>query len=185
MNTWIYIIPFLSAIVGWLISITYITVVKHRYLPIQKSKLVEILVESVNNFSPLQMLQTKLSDASILSKAMPMIEKHIDEFLTIELPKEIPMLGMFVGNKTIDKIKEVFLLQLKALFPKVMLSMTDNLNNTLNLRALIENQLDSPDVSAKVDQAMTSYLNKLRLLLLLAGFVIGCINLVFFLIVWR
>ncbi len=84
-----------------------------------------------------------------------MIESHIDEFLTVKLPQEIPMLAMFVGNKTTDKIKEVFITQLKALFPKVMGTIVGDFKNTLNIKQAVENELARVDMTALLKEKLS------------------------------
>src|SRR5262245_46222004 len=78
-------------------------------------------------FFSLKTIEEKVSDPSILQKIMPMIEEHIDDFLRNKLKKEMPFIGMFVGDKTIESLKKVFITELETLFPNIMRGYASNL----------------------------------------------------------
>lgn len=77
-------------------------------------------------------IQKKIIDPDNIKKMMPMIEEHIDHFLKVKLAKEMPMIGMFIGDKTITQLKTVFMAELEELFPVVMKNYMKSLQNELS-----------------------------------------------------
>lgn len=124
-------------------------------------------------------LTGKLSDAGLLDDAMPTIEKHIDEFLEVKLKEEIPMIGMFIGNKTTDKLKEVFIRQLRTLFPGIMQQMGTKISTSLDLEQLVREKLNAiPDAGFKklLQQPLQKPFTLLQTGGLVTGLLIGLIN---------
>src|SRR5262245_8340028 len=97
-------------------------------------------------FFSLTTIEEKISDPSILQKIMPVIEEHIDDFLRNKLKKEMPFIGMFVGDKTIESLKKVFMTELEILFPKIMRSYASNLIADLNIEQLISKKIEAASI---------------------------------------
>ncbi|SDD60908.1 hypothetical protein [Niabella drilacis] len=179
MSCWLFLILPVSAFAGWLIHWIAGNYFMNRYLPRQDAPLAakaghwagQLMKQSFN-------IEQKISDPALIEKAMPSIEKHIDDFLNVKLKEEIPMLAMFIGNKTTDKIREVFIDQLKTLFPQVMLQLTANLKNELNPEQIVTRQLTEKPLSSLMKKDMAAQLRRYRNAGLLYGLVIGLVNLV-------
>ncbi|MBO9596105.1 MAG: hypothetical protein J7599_24595 [Niabella sp.] len=170
-----------SALAGWLLHVIAGNYFLNRYLPEQDAQLAvkagqwagALVNQSLN-------IEEKISDPALIEKAMPAIEQHIDDFLNVKLKEEIPMLAMFIGNKTTDKVKEVFINQLKLLFPQVMLQITENLKAELDAEQIVVRQLKNNPVSALVKKQASLQIRQYRNAGLLFGLVIGLVNLLFF-----
>ncbi len=180
MNPWLYSIPLVSALIGWLFNRVVYQQFLNSYLPARKNAIATLLGEKAEQLLPFSKIEEKIGDAALVEKAMPMIESHIDEFLTVKLPQEIPMLAMFVGNKTTDKIKEVFITQLRALFPKVMGTIVKDFKNTLNIKQAVENEFAQIDIAALLKEKLSGASKKFALAGLLLGLLIGFLNLLLF-----
>ena len=94
----------------------------------------------------MKMIEEKVTDPANLQKIMPAIEAHIDDFLRNKLKKEMPFSGMFVGEKTINSLKKVFISELENLFPKIMSSYTTNLARDLNIEQLVAQKIRAVSV---------------------------------------
>ncbi|WP_114793171.1 hypothetical protein U0035_02960 [Niabella yanshanensis] len=180
MNPWLYSIPLVSALIGWLFNRAVYQQLLNRYLPARKNAIAAMLGEKAGQLLPFSKIEEKIGDAALVEKAMPMIESHIDEFLTVKLPQEIPMLAMFVGNKTTDKIKEVFITQLRALFPKVMGTLVKDLKNTLDIKLAVENEFAKIDIAALLKEKLSGTSRQFALAGLLLGLLTGLLNLLLF-----
>ncbi|ANH81025.1 hypothetical protein A8C56_08570 [Niabella ginsenosidivorans] len=179
MPQWLFLLPVISAVIGLLIHTIAGSYLLKSYLPGQDNRLAQKLAEAASQYlSGTLNIDAKLSNPELIEKAMPSIEKHIDEFLNVKLKEEIPMLAMFVGNKTTDKIKEVFIDQLKQLFPQVMLQITGNLKDQLNIEATLLKQLKKTPVSSVIKEELKGINAQFQRLGLLFGFIIGLINLI-------
>ncbi|WP_315814403.1 hypothetical protein [Paraflavitalea speifideaquila] len=59
------------------------------------------------------------------------MEVHVDEFLRKGLPKAFPMISTFIGERTINQLKEIFLKELETIFPVVMKGYVKTCSKTL------------------------------------------------------
>jgi len=177
MNFWLFLIPLISGCIGWICHIFLGNYFLYRYLPGQKDKIAAVLAKQMQSILPFDTIEKKIGSPALIEKAMPMIEAHIDEFLSVKLPQEIPMLAMFVGNKTTDKIKEVFITQLKALFPRVMGNIVNDLKESFNIETAIKSGLDQTDLSSLLKKELPGNNLKISYAGLLIGFIIGLVNL--------
>jgi uncharacterized membrane protein YheB (UPF0754 family) len=66
-----------------------------------------------------------------------LIETHIDDFLRIKLKDQMPMISMFIGDKTIITLKTVFMKEIEDLFPQVMQQFAGELKNDLNIEQMV------------------------------------------------
>lgn len=179
MTITLFIIPLLSALVGWLIHFGLAHYLLTTYLPAQQPKIAGSLSKKAQSYADTHIdIDQKLGNPALMDKVMPMIEGHIDEFLNVKLVQEIPMLSMFIGNKTTDKIKEVFVNQLKQLFPKVMQGIVGPLKKELNIEAIVYKEIMAANLTQVLKTQRIS--GKIQLTGLVTGFVIGIINALFF-----
>lgn len=180
MNPWLLIIPVISAALGFIINSITTQYFFATYLPAKKNEIISGISNKMNDILPLADIQSKIADPNLIEKAMPMIEQHIDEFLNVKLPQEIPMLGMFIGNKTTDKIKEVFMNQVKLLFPQVMVKIVGDVKENFNIQQMLTHRLQNMNVEQELQIKMKKPLNKYKIAGAVGGFIIGCINLLLF-----
>ena len=82
-----------------------------------------------------------LTAPSTLQPMMPFIEMHIDDFLRHKLGKAMPVVSMFVGEKTISQMKGVFMKELETLLPAVISRFADESLQPEKLRPLIQHEL--------------------------------------------
>src|ERR1700730_5329570 len=132
MNYWLLSIPVISAIIGWAITRLAITFLFRPYYPIKifgftlqgiipkrQQQLAEKIGEQASSaFYSFVDIEQKISDPDNLREIMPVIEKHVDDFLRNKLTKEMPFLSMFIGDKTIGTMKKVFMQEIETLFPE-------------------------------------------------------------------
>jgi uncharacterized membrane protein YheB (UPF0754 family) len=190
MSYGLVLIPFLSAFTGWFTIWILIKMLFHpkeprtiagfRFqgiFPKKQGLLAEKTGEMVNNelFSFTE-IASKITGADNFQKLMPLIEIHVDEFLRVKLPKQMPIIGMFIGEKTINELKAVFITELESLFPVIMKSYLGNLGAGLDLGKLVKekiNNLPPARLEEMLRSAMAKDLRKLGLLGAGIGLLIG------------
>lgn len=74
--------------------------------------------------------------APLLPEVLPLAETHVDDFLRNKLPKAMPVVGMFIGDKTIAQFKAVFMEELQTLLPEFVESCARKLARQLILKAV-------------------------------------------------
>lgn len=66
-----------------------------------------------------------------LDKVMPVIDEKLDDFFRNRLTEKLPMISMFIGDKTIQQLKSVFMEELRQMFPSLMHSFASNMQKDL------------------------------------------------------
>src|SRR5687768_3307182 len=173
MNYWLLIIPVISAFIGWFSNRILIKMLFHPrnpkkfagitiqgILPKRQQQLAEKLGKLVSKefFSPGE-IEQKISDPASLQKIMPMIEEHIDDFLRNRLKTEMPMISMFIGDKTVNKLKAAFMKEIETLFPQVMKQYAGNMMHELDLESMVVNKI-SAFSSDKIEQTLYQNMGK-------------------------
>ncbi len=183
MNSWLILIPVLSALLGWTFNKLVASYTINYYLLKRKNDLASSIAARAGDILPFTKIEEKIADPILIEKAMPAIESHIDEFLSVKLPQEIPMLSMFIGDKTTGKVKEVFINQLRVLFPRVMKDMAANLKQSADIRTMVQAELEKPEWWETIRKdALLPQANRLARAGMISGLLIGLVNLLLFLL---
>lgn len=180
MNCWILVIPIVTAVLGWLIHKFAGFYILKNYWPKMQAKLSREVGAWAASQLSFDQIEQKISDPSILDKAMPTIESHIDTFLNEKLQQEIPMLSMFVGTKTTEKIKDVFITQLKQLFPAVMVQMAESLKENFNIESILSKKLNEKSFQQLTEKKIARQLSYLPKLGFVTGLIAGLVSLLIF-----
>ena len=147
-----YIITlFLSTFTGWVTTWIAIKMLFHPRKPIKilgynlqgifpknqrliAEKLGQVVGKELLSFDE---IEQKVTNPENLQKLKPAIEEHIDNFLNNKLKDVFPMLSMFIGEKTTSQLKEAFLLELETLFPILMKTYMNKLQDDLDLEKIV------------------------------------------------
>ncbi|MCA6468249.1 MAG: DUF445 family protein [Chitinophagaceae bacterium] len=190
--TWI-IIPLISAFIGWFTNWIAIKMLFHPREPkkilgftfhgifpkrqqVFAARLGKLVSDELLSFSD---ISTKITNPSNLKSVMPLIEKHIDRFLREQLPEQMPLISMFIGESTIQELKGVFVRQLEVLFPEIMQSYVHTLKEQLDLEAIVTQKVAGFS-SDKMEQILMSIMQKefrfVEIIGGILGFVIGLLQ---------
>lgn len=193
MNYWLLIIPVISAFIGWVTNWVAIKMLFHprepkRFLgitfhgifPKRQKQFAEKLGKLVSaEFLSFSDIEQKISSPENLKKIMPMIETHIDDFLRHKLSNEMPILSMFIGDKTINSLKEVFMKELEILFPQVMKQYAANLKTELDLEDIVIQKVSNFSSDKLEDilyQIMSKEFRFVEIIGAVIGFIIGVVQ---------
>lgn len=97
-------------------------------------RLGKLVSEELLSFSD---IEQKITNPENLEKLLPQVEAHIDHFLRVKLSESMPMISMFIGDKTIEKMKTVFVEELRELFPVLMTNYLGKLKEELDLEKIV------------------------------------------------
>lgn len=190
MNYWLLIIPVISAFIGWVTNWVAIKMLFHprepkKFLgitfqgifPKRQQQFAEKLGKLVSaEFLSFSDIEQKISSPENLKKIMPMIENHIDDFLRHKLSEQMPVLSMFIGDKTINSLKEVFMKELEILFPQVMKQYAANLKTELDLEHIVIQKVSnfsSDKLEEILYQIMSREFRFVEIIGAVIGFIIG------------
>ena len=194
MNYWLlFTLPFISAFIGW---VTNWVAIKMLFHPRQPKKILgftfqgifpkrqQQFAEKLGKLVSAELLsfddiESKISNPENLKKIMPLIEDHVDDFLKTRLSQEMPVISMFIGDKTITKLKDAFMKEIETLFPKVMKQYAANLKTELDIEQIVVSKVASFS-SDKLEEVLYQIMSKefrfVEIVGAVLGFLIGAIQ---------
>lgn len=177
---WTYVlIPLTSAFIGWISIWLAIKVLVYR-IPKLKPQLAEKLGHAVSNeLLSFNDIEQKITHPDNIKKILPQVEQHIDEFLRQRLKEVFPMISMFIGDKTINQLKTVFMQELENLFPVVLNNYMNNLKQDLDLERIVSdkvNALSNDQIRSGLYGAISKELRLAGIMCGLLGFIIGLLQ---------
>lgn len=189
--SWI-LVPLSSALLGWLVirlagwALFYpatprkvLGIRLEGLVPKKRKQLVDELVGVLG--SELLSFRKLAESAGAGQQAlMPEVDTHIDHFLKVRLPEQMPVISMFVGERTIAELKALFMAELELLFPVVMGGYLDKLEAGTDLKKLLADKLSGPvgdQLEAAVRAGLKGPLNRAAALAALLGLLIGLLQL--------
>lgn len=193
MSYILFLIPVISAFIGWFTNWIAIKMLFHPKEPkkilgitIQgifpkrqqqfAEKLGKLVSEELLSFAD---IQQKLVHPDNIQKLMPVVEEHIDQFLRKKLAEEMPVISMFIGENTIQQLKGIFMKELESLFPVIMQRYMGHLQQELDLEKIVTQKVASFS-SDKLEDILQSILSKefrfVELIGAVLGFIIGLLQ---------
>ncbi len=193
MNYWLLLIPVISGFIGWVTNWVAIKMLFHPREPkfifgynIQgifpkrqeqfAQKLGKLVADELLSFSD---IEQKITNPENLKNILPQVETHIDHFLRVKLSDSMPVVSMFIGDKTIDKLKSVFMEELEILFPKMMKEYATSLKSQLDLEKIVTekvNAFSSDKLEDILYQVMAKEFRFVEILGGVLGFLIGILQ---------
>ena len=186
MNPWLYLIPIISAILGWSLNRVAIQLFFKKLLPAKQPEIAAKIGSAAGSGFSFVDMEGRFTDGEALKKIMPIIESHIDEFLRHKLGKAMPVISMFIGDKTINQLKGVFMKELEEIFPATIKTYLTNLQEDIDFKKIVTEKIaaiPSYKLEAEIKKAIPRELRLFKIYGAIGGFLIGLIQLIFIMIV--
>ncbi len=190
MNFWIFLIPIISAFIGWftnwiaikmlfhpkepkkILGITF-----HGIFPKRQRQFAEklgILVSTeLISFSE---IEEKITNPENIKKLLPLVEDRIDDFLRTRLSEAFPIISMFIGESTIGQLKGIFLKELESMFPDLIKSYMKNIESQLDLQKIVTEKVygfSSDKMEMILNQIMSKEFRFVEIIGGVLGLIIG------------
>lgn len=193
MSYILFLIPVISAFIGWF---TNWIAIKMLFHPKEPKKILGITIQGIFPKRQQQFaeklgklvsqellsfadIEQKLIHPDNIQKLMPVVEQHIEQFLRQKLAEEMPVISMFIGENTIKQLKGVFMKELETLFPVIMQRYIGHLQQELDLEKIVIQKVASFS-SDKLEDILQSILSKefrfVELVGAVLGFIIGLLQ---------
>ena len=193
MSYILFLIPVISAFIGWF---TNWIAIKMLFHPKEPKKILGITIQGIFPKRQQQFaeklgklvsqellsfadIQQKLVHPDNIQKLMPVVEEHIDQFLRKKLVEEMPVISMFIGENTIQQLKGIFMKELESLFPVIMQRYMGHLQQELDLEKIVTQKVAAFS-SDKLEDILHSILSKefrfVELIGAVLGFIIGLLQ---------
>lgn len=193
LSWWLYTIPFISAFIHWL---TIWMALKLLFHPRQPKRILGFtlhgvfpkrqkqIAESLGRIVGQELLsfgdiEEKITNPENVRRILPLAEEHIDHFLRNKLKESMPMIAMFIGDKTINQLKTVFMMELEDLFPVIMKNYVAHLKDDLDLEKIVVDKIanfSSDRLETMLNQILTKEFRFVEVIGAALGFFIGLLQ---------
>ena len=183
----------ISAIAGWCIAALFIhfffrprllkkwlgisfTGILPALLPIIAGKLAAAFEQELLE----DKIEQRIDDPALMMQLRPVIENHIDLFLSDKLKETFPLLANFMGEKTMAKLKEALLCEVEMIVPSIFNDYTRNFLNVNQPALMIEKKLKNIDgaiIEKFVKNKASGQLMYIKIMGALLGIVTGILQL--------
>ncbi|SKA07585.1 DUF445 domain-containing protein [Sediminibacterium ginsengisoli] len=187
------LIPLISAFIGWF---TNWIAIKMLFHPREPRKIFGLTIQGIfpkrqkqfaeklgrlvsQELLSFREIEEKITNKENIDKLMPLVEGHIDNFLRNRLAQEMPVISMFIGDKTVTQLKSVFLAELQQLFPELMKQYMGNLQQQLDLEAIVVSKVSgfsSDKLEGVLQGIMSREFRFVEILGGVLGFLIGVLQ---------
>lgn len=183
MNYWLILIPIISGFIGWFTNWIAIKMLFHpreprRILgmtiqgvfPKRQQQFAEKLGKLVSNeLLSIHEIKRKITNPENLHDVMPYLEAKIDDFLRQKLSDVFPVISMFIGENTINQLKNVFLNELETMFPGLINAYMNKLEGALDLEKMVTEKVKGFSTD-KMEEILVQIMSKeLRFVEILGG----------------
>ena len=193
ISWWLYTIPFISAFIHWLTIWMALKLLfhprrpkrilgftLHGVFPKRQQQIAESLGRIVGQeLLSYQDIEQTIANPANVQKMLPLVEEHIDNFLRNKLKASMPMIALFIGDKTIHQLKAVFMQELEELFPVIMKNYVSHLKNDLDLEKIVVEKIanfSSDRLENMLNQILTREFRFVEVIGAVLGFVIGVVQ---------
>ncbi|HXB42672.1 MAG TPA: DUF445 family protein [Puia sp.] len=173
MKWWFYTIPVISAFIHWLTiwmalkmlfhprkPKKFLWLTLHGVFPKRQQQIAESLGKIVGQeLLSFDDIEKTITNPENVQRILPLAEQHIDHFLRTKLKESMPIISMFIGDKTITQLKTVFMKELEELFPAIMKNYVSHLKNDLDLEKIVVEKIANFS-SSKLEQMLNQILTK-------------------------
>jgi uncharacterized membrane protein YheB (UPF0754 family) len=191
---WTYVlIPLISAFIGWMTNWVAIKMLFHPVKPVKflgmtiqgifpkrqkqfAEKLGRLVSNELLSFTD---IEEKITHPDNIKKILPHVEQHIDEFLRERIKDVFPIISMFIGDKTINQLKAVFMQELENIFPVLMKNYMNNLKQELDLERIVIDRVSAfstDKLESILYQIMSKEFRFVEIIGGVLGFVIGLLQ---------
>ncbi len=195
MNYWLILIPIISAFIGWFTNwiaikmlfhpkkpITILGITIHGIFPKRQKQFAEKLGKMVSSeLLSFKDIEAKIANPENVKQLMPFVEEHIDYFLRNKLSEQMPIISMFIGDKTITQLKAVFLAELETMFPLIMNKYMGHLQEQLDLEKIVVEKVSNFSTE-KLEEILVGIMSKefrfVEIIGGVLGFIIGLLQVV-------
>lgn len=193
MNYWLILIPLISAFIGWftnwiaikmlfhprepkkMLGITF-----HGIFPKRQQQFAEKLGKLVSTeLLSFREIEEKITSPQNIEKLMPFVEEKVDEFLRVKLNEAFPIISMFIGESTIQQLKDIFMQELKVIFPAVINKHIRDLESQLDLEKIVSEKVagfSSDKLEQILNQIMSKEFRFVEIIGGVLGFIIGLLQ---------
>lgn len=189
----IYALPIIAALIGWFTNFLAIKMLFHPRNPVNLGlftiqgifpKRQDALAEKLGKVVASELvhvadIKERINDPDTATKIHEVISDRLDGFLHTGLKENFPMLAVFLNEKTLEKIKEVFTAEIEKSLPDVIDTYMDQIESKVDIQKIVTEKVLGFE-SDKLEELLFSILRRefrfIELVGAVLGFLIGMIQ---------
>ncbi len=189
-----FLIPLASAAIGWFTNYLAIKMLFHprvamRFMgmtiqgvfPKRQQQFAEQLGQLVaDQLLSFEDIKSTLTSSENLQNLKPLIAKKIDDLLRNKVKESIPMAGLFLGDKTITKLKDTFTTEIIKQLPSLIDAYIDGVADRLDVQQIVTDRVANFDV-LELENLLKGVLGRefrfIEMLGAVIGFMVGMVQL--------
>ena len=193
ISPFIYLLPILAALIGWITNYLAIKMLFHPHqpkkilgltfqgvFPKRQAQIAEKLGELVANelFSMKDVAQ-KIEDLSTQPEALEEVGKRIEQTIRGKLISAFPMLSMFLSDEMIEKVTSLFKGELEDFLRVSAQGLAVKMEESVDIQALVREKVQAFS-SKKIEELLLGFMEQefrfIEKIGAVLGFLIGCIQ---------
>ncbi len=192
-SSFIYLLPILAALIGWITNYLAIKMLFHPHqpkkilaltfqgvFPKRQAQIAEKLGDLVANelFSMKDVAQ-KIEDLSTQPEALEEVGKRIEQTIRGKLISAFPMLSMFLSDEMIEKVTSLFKGELEDFLRVSAQGLAVKMEESVDIQALVREKVQAFS-SNKIEELLLGFMEEefrfIEKIGAVLGFLIGCIQ---------
>ena len=194
ISPFIYLLPILAALIGWITNYLAIKMLFHPHqpkkilgltfqgvFPKRQAQIAEKLGDLVANelFSMKDVAQ-KIEDLSTQPEALEEVGKRIEQTIRGKLISAFPMLSMFLSDEMIEKVTSLFKGELEDFLRVSAQGLAVKMEESVDIQTLVREKVQAFS-SNKIEELLLGFMEQefrfIEKIGAVLGFLIGCIQL--------
>ncbi len=194
-HMFIYTIPFISALIGW---ITNYIAIKMLFHPKKKIKILffsiqgifpkrqHILAAKLGNIVATELfsfedIKSQFTSTDTAQEINKILDEKLEDFMENKLKSTLPMLSMFMNGDVKAKIKNTLHEEFQNILPEILNQFSDKLEKDIDVESIVANKVSAFSTD-KLEQILYSIMSKefrfIEVLGGILGFLIGLMQLI-------
>jgi uncharacterized membrane protein YheB (UPF0754 family) len=186
MKISLLLLPIISAFIGWF---TNWIAIKMLFHPREPKKILGITFQGIFPKRQMQFaeklgqlvsrelisfddIKSKLNNPAMIEKAMPHINARLDDFIKNKLSEHMPLVSMFIGGDTLNKIKESISNELRDSIPMMIENVSNEMQKDLDIEKIVTEKV-SAFSSDKLEEILNAIMSKEFVFIEVIGGVLG------------
>jgi len=190
----LYLIPVISAAIGWLTNYVAVKMLFHPRKPINFGlfslqgifpKRQQQIAERLGKLVAQQLLSSddlkdRLLQPENVEALHVAVEDQITAYLNKTLPKKYPLVALFISGKTKEKLQAEIVKEIKALTPGLLVKVVNRFEESIDVEQIVSEKV-SQFPAERLEELLHQLLKKefrfIELVGAILGFFIGCLQL--------
>lgn len=190
----LYLIPLISAAIGWLTNFVAVKMLFHPRQPVNLGifklqgifpKRQQQIAERLGKLVADQLLSSadlkdRLLQPNNIEALHVAVNQQITAYLNKTLPKKYPLISLFIAGKTKEKLQTEIMKEIETLTPGLLVKVVNRFEESINVEEIVSekvSQFPAARLEELLHQLLKTEFRFIELVGAVLGFFIGCLQL--------